>query len=132
MAQLNKISDHSLVLYFLFQASRNIQMASVVWLFLTSTPDIPQLQDTVVPFDCIFIVANEIDESNVKLTEIYQLSNHSQLLTNEFGNWSADQGLETVKGELFNRRSNLFGHVFTIALHYRGVYHPGKFLQFVV
>ncbi|CAB0033014.1 unnamed protein product [Trichogramma brassicae] len=68
-----------------------------------------------VPLDCIFLVVQKFEDSKIYvLTEVYSIDKGRELITNVFGTWEEESGLEITKLALYQRRSNLQGQLIRV------------------
>lgn len=95
----------------LLQMSRTAGLSSGTWLlFMDTTTTIDEfLDDIYIPFDSEFLVAQSssgvaTQDSEVSLTEVYQVRDTLPLQQYRIGNWSSVSGLSWTTMQLHQRR----------------------------
>ncbi|KAL7301179.1 hypothetical protein TKK_0006150 [Trichogramma kaykai] len=94
-----------------------IDMAYINWvIFFRSNTSIPDFFSNIhVPLDCVFLVVQKFEDSRTYvLTEVYSIDKGRELITNVFGTWEEESGLEITRLALYQRRSNLQGQLIRV------------------
>ncbi|KAJ4428309.1 hypothetical protein ANN_24328, partial [Periplaneta americana] len=87
-------------------------MADFIWLLFLDSSDLDHFfLGSDIPFDCEFLVAQQLDSQSqvVQLTEVYRVSPTMALQQSFFGNWTPIDGLWTTSLSFYERRNNLQG-----------------------
>ena len=93
-------------------------MAYPTWLifFRNETTIDSFFQKIYIPFDCVFLVAQERNnDDEATLTEIYQIDKTKELRRSIFGYWDLKTGVSYPSLSLYQRRGDLFGQMIRVA-----------------
>lgn len=92
-------------------------MAYINWVVFfredTSIDDF--FSEMYVPLDCIFLIVQKSkDNDSYILSEVYHISKGRELISDIYGSWSEEQGLDITKWALYQRRSDLRGQLIRV------------------
>lgn len=73
-----------------------------------------ELYEIYIPFDCQFLIVNPVTATSYDILELHKVKNYTKAITNYFGNWSLDNGLNALDPFYYNRRSNMDGVVMNV------------------
>ncbi|XP_011301405.1 glutamate receptor ionotropic, kainate 5-like [Fopius arisanus] len=104
---------------FAFQIAPWIDMSYPTWLiFLRPETSIEAFFDKIyVQFDCTIMASKpDADSENPGeiITEVYQIDRGERLRTGLFATWKIDTGIKLPRWSLYQRRSDLQGHLFRV------------------
>jgi hypothetical protein len=74
-----------------------------------------EVLDINIPFDCEFLVARQVEDGLVILTEVYKIATGRPLLNNYFGYWTSKMTFRFPSADFYSRRSSLQGLLISAA-----------------
>ncbi|THK32961.1 probable glutamate receptor [Diachasma alloeum] len=104
---------------FAFEIAPWIDMSYPNWLvFLRPETSIEGFFDKIyVQFDCTMMVSQpdgNLESPGEIITEVYQIDRGEKLRTGLFATWSRETGIKLPRWSLYQRRSDLQGHLFRV------------------
>ncbi|PSN34367.1 Ionotropic receptor 141 [Blattella germanica] len=105
-----QIALQKTIFLYIFKHSSQKILRSSTWLLYLSTWSIEDyFKDVDIPFDCLFLVAEEHGNNSVRITEVYRIYPSLPLSFNTFCTWKNGEGLSCSKYSMMMRRNTLQG-----------------------
>lgn len=86
-------------------------VANSVWFVFLNSSIADFFKEIHLSFDIQLIAGKIADQETVDLFEVYRVDKGFPTRVKVFGKWTAESGLNAVKGLLYSRRSDLEGKV---------------------